>query len=160
MKAIFCRFLYAAIFLATLRIQAAPKVALMDFATDDNSYRSAQAAADFTGLLQVQMADEPGAEWIERAQLDKARQELELSAMEGMNNGAALRQGKWLKADWMITGQFSLDDRNHRTLFLEITDLQHADVLARPLHFQMLQPRNFKPALIKSALWPEPCISF
>ena len=32
------------------------------------------------------------------------------------------------KADWMVTGQFSLDDRNQ--LFLEVTDLQHADVLA------------------------------
>jgi len=102
----------------------------MDFFTDDNSWRSAQKAAEFSSLLQIQMADEPGVEWIERAQLDKARQELELSAMDGMNGGAALRQGKWLKADWMITGQFSLDDRNHRTLFLEITDLQHADVLA------------------------------
>jgi hypothetical protein len=30
----------------------------------------------------------------------------------------------------MITGQFLLDDQNRRTLFLEITDLQHADVLA------------------------------
>ena len=111
-------------------VHAAPRVALMDFSTDDNSYRSAQSAADFSGLLQVQMADEPGVEWIERAQLDKARQELELSTMDGMHGGAALRQGKWLKADWLVTGQFSLDDRNRRTLFLEITDLQHADVLA------------------------------
>jgi hypothetical protein len=28
-------------------VQAAPRVALMNFSTDDNSYRSAQNAADF-----------------------------------------------------------------------------------------------------------------
>lgn len=102
----------------------------MDFPTDDNSYRSAQAAADFTGLLQAQLADEPRVEWVERAQLDRARQELELSAMELLGGGSPIQRGKWVKADWMITGQFSLDDQNRRTLFLEITDLQHADVLA------------------------------
>src|SRR5437867_2483683 len=101
------KLLCAAIFLAILRIEAAQRVALMDFATDDNSWRSAQAAADFTGLLQVQLAGEPGVEWIERTQLDKARQELELSAMELVGGGSSIRQGKWLKADWLTTGQFS-----------------------------------------------------
>jgi Ca2+-binding EF-hand superfamily protein len=111
-------------------VQAAPRVALMDFSTDDNSYRSAQVAADFTSLLQSQLADEPGVEWVERVQLERARQELELSVMENMGSSSPMRLGKWAKADWMVTGQFSLDDRNQRTLFLEITDLQHADVLA------------------------------
>jgi hypothetical protein len=130
MKPVLSRLISAFIFLAALQGEASPRVALMDLSTDDNSYRSAQAAASFTGLLQVRLAGEPGVEWVERAQLDKARQELELSAMALVGGGSSIRQGKWLKADWMITGQFSLDDRNRRTLFLEITDLQHADVLA------------------------------
>jgi hypothetical protein len=37
---------------------AAPRVALMDFSTDDNSYLSAQAAANITGLVQVYLLGE------------------------------------------------------------------------------------------------------
>ena len=110
---------------------AAPvRVALMDFSVDDNSYRSAQSAIDFTSLVQVQLANAAGIDWIERAQLDLARKEIGLTAMSSFNGAFNLRCGKWLKADWMITGRFSSDDRDHRTLFLEITELQHADVLA------------------------------
>ena len=54
----------------------------MDFCTDDNSWRSARAAANFASLLQLQLANEPGVEWVERAQLDLAKQELKLSDME------------------------------------------------------------------------------
>ena len=100
--------------LVSLTAAAAPstqpvRAALMDFSVDDNSWRSAQAAADFTSLLQVQLANEPGVEWIERAQLDLARQELKLSEMELLGGASPIRRGKWAKADWMITGQFSLD---------------------------------------------------
>jgi hypothetical protein len=106
------------------------RVALMDFSTDDNSWRNAQGAAEFTSLLQLQLANEPGLEWVERAQLALARQELKLSEMELLSGAAPIRRGKWAKANWLLTGQFSLSDRNERTLALEITDLQHADVLA------------------------------
>ena len=58
------------------------RIALMDFSTDDNSWRNAQAAANFTSLVQIQLGKEPGVEWVERAQLDLARQELKLSEME------------------------------------------------------------------------------
>ena len=104
-------------------VHAAPRVALMNLSTDDNSYRSAQTAADSTSLLQAQLADAPELEWVERAQLERARQELELSVMDTLGGSASMRLGKWAKADWMITGQFSLDDRNQRTLALEITNL-------------------------------------
>jgi len=134
-----------AILLTALHVNAMPRVALMDFSVDDNSYRSTQQAADFTSLLQVQLADEPGLEWVERAQLDRARQELELSVMENMGSYSPMRLGKWAKADWMVSGQFSLDDKNQRTLFLEITDLQHADVLAsRMITFPDAVPSQFQ----------------
>ena len=60
---------------ANLPADAAPsappvRVALMDFSTDDNSWHSAQAAANFTSLLQIQLADAPGFEWVQRAQLE------------------------------------------------------------------------------------------
>ena len=106
------------------------RVALMDFSTDDNSWRNSQAAANFTSLLQIQLANEPGVEWVERAQLDLAKQELKLSEMELIGGSSPIRRGKWAKADWLVTGRFSLDDKNQRTLGLEVTDLQHADVLA------------------------------
>jgi hypothetical protein len=108
----------------------AVRVALMDLAVDDNSYRSAQAAANFTSLLQIELANEPGLKWVERAQLDLAKQELRLSEMELLSGAADIRRGKWVKAEWLITGRFSLDDQSRRILFLEITDLHHADVLA------------------------------
>lgn len=121
----------AVIFVLTaLALEAMPRVALMDFSIDDNSYRSAQLAADFSAILQVKLTGQTNVEWVERAQLEKARQELELSAADLVSGGANVRRGKWVKADWMITGQFSLDDRSQRTLFVAVTDLDRADVLA------------------------------
>jgi enamine deaminase RidA (YjgF/YER057c/UK114 family) len=106
------------------------RVALMDFSTHDNSWRNTQAAANFTSLLQIQLANEPGVDWVERAQLDLARQEIKLSDMDLIGGASPIRRGRWAKADWLVTGHFSLDDKSQHTLFLEITDLQHADVLA------------------------------
>jgi hypothetical protein len=71
------------------------RVALMDFSTDDNSYRKAQAAANLTSLLQIELANEPGLEWIERAQLALAKQELNLAALESLAGSAAIRRGNW-----------------------------------------------------------------
>src|SRR5436190_10545484 len=58
------------------------RVALMDFSTDDNSYRSVQAAANFTALLQIELGATPGIEWVERTQLELAKKELALSDLE------------------------------------------------------------------------------
>lgn len=152
-----------AIILTSMATAATPspapiRVALMDFSTDDNSWRSAQAAANFTSLLQIRLAGEPRVEWVERAQLDLARQELKLSEMELIGGASPIRRGKWAKADWLVTGQFSLDDKNQRTLSLEITDLQHADVLAsRTITFPgnsttLIQPAQDQVELAANAL--------
>lgn len=119
--------------LLTAVAAAAPppvRVALMDFSTDDNSWRNAQAAASLTSLVQIRLANEPRVEWVERAQLDLARQELKLSEMELLSGALPIRRGKWVKADWLIKGRFSTDDKNQRTLSFELIDLRHADVLA------------------------------
>jgi Ca2+-binding EF-hand superfamily protein len=115
--------------LIVINVRAATSVALMDFSVTDNSYRSMQAAAEFTGVVQTRLGNVPDAEWVEREELDQARRETELSAMGLVGGASYIRLGKWVKADWMVTGQFSLDDQNRRSLFIEITDLQHADVL-------------------------------
>jgi hypothetical protein len=106
------------------------RVALMDLAVDDNSYGSAQAATRFSSLVQIQLGNEPGIEWVERAQLEFARKELQLSEMDLLSATADIRRGKWVKAEWLITGRFSLDDQSRRVLSLEITELSRADVLA------------------------------
>jgi hypothetical protein len=129
MKAFICRFFYAVIFLAALQIEASPKVALMDFSTDDNSYRSAQKAADFTVLVQAKLSDGGTVEWIERSQLELAEKELSLTALSS-DKSSAVRRGRWVKADWLVTGEFSQDDEARRILLLEVLDLHHADLLA------------------------------
>lgn len=106
------------------------RVALLDFSTDENSYRSAQSAVDFTRLLQVRLGATPRVEWVERAQLETARRELKLSEMAMMAGAPSLRWGRWVRADWIVKGHFSRDDRDQRTLLLEVIDLRHADVLA------------------------------
>jgi len=130
MKAFFCRFFCTVIFLAALRIEASPRVALMDFSTDDNSYRSALAAADFSALLQVKLKDVDGLEWVERSQLQAAEKELKLSAAGLVSLSAALRVGKFVKADLLVVGQFTSASQLKRVLHLEVIDLEHADVLA------------------------------
>ena len=131
------------------------RAALMDFAVDDNSYRSAQAAASFSSLLQVELAKENGLQWVERAQLELAKQELRLSEMDLLSGTSDIRRGKWVKADWLVTGRFSLDDQSRRILFLEITDLQHADVLASetvPLSGMAMTPMNVEAGQVQIAV--------
>src|ERR1035438_2448903 len=85
------------------------RVALMDFSTDDNSWRNSQAAANFTSLLQIQLANEPGVEWVERAQLDLAKQELKLSEMELIGGSSPIRRGKWV--EWVVSPQADIAAR-------------------------------------------------
>jgi len=72
MKAVSNWLFCAVFFLAALPVEASPRVALMDFSTDDNSYRSAQRAADFTVLVQAKLSDVRTVEWVERSQLKLA----------------------------------------------------------------------------------------
>ena len=59
--------------------QAEPlRIALMDFSTDDNSYPSIQAAIDFTGLVQASLVNEPDILWVERSNIHRVREELNL----------------------------------------------------------------------------------
>ncbi len=110
--------------------QAVVRVALMDFSTDDNSYRSILKAADFTGLVQSQLTGTEGIEWVERTQLHLARSEFALGEMLGADGAAALQRGRVLGANWLIKGHFSSDDLERPTLTLQVIELEHADVIA------------------------------
>ena len=103
---------------------------LSEFTSDDNFYRSAVMGGNVSALLQVQLANEPGVEWVARDQLKAAERELKLG-LAGMTSPAAmLRVGKWLKAELLVRGRFS-STNDERSLRIEVIDLQHADVLTR-----------------------------
>jgi hypothetical protein len=102
----------------------------MDFSTDDNSYRSIQAAADFTSLVQIGLGSEPGIEWVERSKISLVKQELGLAAMHPAGALSPIRRGKMLGADWLVTGHFSSDDQNRATLSVQVIELKYADTIA------------------------------
>jgi len=106
------------------------RVALMDFSTDDNSYRSIQAAADFTSLVQIGLASEPGIDWVERSKISLSKQEFGLAEIQAAGAASPIRRGRMLGADWLVTGHFSSDDQNRSTLSVQVIELKYADVIA------------------------------
>src|SRR5438270_10918122 len=79
-----------------LNCSAAPasrhRVALMDFTSDENSYRRGVAASDFSAALQGHLAAEASVEWVERARIQPAEQELQMSAAGFVSPASALLQ--------------------------------------------------------------------
>jgi len=110
---------------------ASVKVALTTFTSDDNFYTSAVAVENLTALLQAQLTNEPGVEWIERDQLQAAEHELKLCLAGLASPTAALKVGKWLKADLSVIGRVVTTPRQNRVLQLEIVETDRADVLAK-----------------------------
>jgi hypothetical protein len=98
----------------------AVRVALLDFSTDDNSYRSIESAAQFASLVQIGLADEPGTEWVERSQIRLAKTEFALAEMKAADGVSPIRRGRMLGADWLVTGHFSSDDRERPTLSFQV----------------------------------------
>jgi hypothetical protein len=109
---------------------AAPRIALLDFTADDNSWPSSQAAADFTIALQARLSGETEVVWVEREQLKLAESELRLSELGRMAGSDAIRRGKWVRADWLLLGRFTLDEDDERIARLELLDLNHAELLS------------------------------
>src|SRR5205809_4360624 len=77
-----------------------PRIALLDFGTDENLYRASLAASDFSAALQAWLSRESQVEWIEREQLGVAEREMKLALM-GMT-AAPVQRGEWEKADIVI----------------------------------------------------------
>jgi uncharacterized protein len=106
------------------------RVALVDFATEDRTYRDLTAASDFAAALQASLSAEPEFAWVERSQWRKAAEELELTAYNQGSLTKALRAGKWAKADLLVVGDFHPDRERGLELKMEVIDVDHADVLA------------------------------
>jgi hypothetical protein len=121
----FCRAQTAAV--------AQPRVAMLDFTSDDGLMRSAAGAAQWSALTQNALsALEPDVVWIERSQLQLAADELHLSVAGFASADSSLQVGKWLKADLAISGRFLRNAKNDdgHTLRLTVIDLNRADTLA------------------------------
>jgi hypothetical protein len=111
------------------RSSAASRVVLMDFSADDKFYHSAVAAADFSTLLQAKLAGLGDVEWIERSQLEVAKDELSLTLGGYVSPATALHVGKFVKANLLINGEFIPQAGNDRALRMEVIDLDRADIL-------------------------------
>jgi hypothetical protein len=105
------------------------RVALLDFACDDLSYKSWEAAKTFTALLQASLPEMAGIDWVERARLEQAQTELELGLTGIMSRDTTARIGCWAGAQWALRGGFGTNQAGSRTLRLELVDLVHAELL-------------------------------
>jgi hypothetical protein len=107
-----------------------PRVALIPFIAEDNSYRSAAGLANFTDALQAELSSTPGYQWVERAELDRAAKELKLQNFGVGNRSELLHGGHWVNADWEICGYVATNSAGHWIISLDVVDLQRADILA------------------------------
>jgi hypothetical protein len=127
--------LFFGILIIALRLTAqadatTPRIALMDFVSDDNSYRSTVAMGNLAAILQTEVSQNTNYEWVERAELEKSVNEFKLAGFGLIDRSEAIRSGRWVKADWAVFGDVSTNFNSQRNLTLEIVNLQRADVLA------------------------------
>jgi hypothetical protein len=107
------------------------RVALMDFVSDDNSYRSTVAIGNLASVLQAEVSEDTNYDWVERAELEKSVDEFKLAGFGLIDRSEAIRSGRWVKATWGIFGDVSTNFNGNRILTLEIVNLQRADVLVK-----------------------------
>ena len=105
------------------------RVTILDFASDDNSWRNARVAKDFSRALQAVASQNGDWDWVERQQLELPHKELQLQALAQAGGASALHPGKWLKTDFVVLGRFE-GSNNQRSLLLEVVDQQRAELLA------------------------------
>src|SRR5262245_62036669 len=115
---------------ASLPAASTPRVALLQFKSEDNSYLSQRAAADFSTALQGLVSGLTGVEWVERTELEKAGRESGLAALGFVQPIAAVPPGQWSKADVAVSGRFFRDEAKRIHLALEVIDLRHGELLA------------------------------
>jgi hypothetical protein len=121
------RHFLAALLLAISSSVAAPRVAVMDFITDENSLRAQSVATNFTAMAQAELTQK--FELVERAELAKAEQELKLSAGGRLGAGSSLRIGKLARADIVLHGFFFADGAE-RKFQAQAIDTGNANILA------------------------------
>lgn len=117
------------------RDDAPPRVAMVDFTSDDTLHRGWRSAATFTTAVQSRLIDAVDVQWVERQQLDLAIAELKLDRFMHARTSVSLRIGRWVKADLLVTGRFVREGASQekepgtdsdRVLHLQIVDLSRA----------------------------------
>lgn len=119
--------------LPRLGAETVVRVALMDLAVAERSYRAALSASEMTLLVQVLLSASPkeGLEFVERQELVRAERELQLGGAGFGDRIDALRAGHWVRADWAVIGRITTNGiTSSRRLRLELVDLHHAESLA------------------------------
>jgi hypothetical protein len=119
--------------LPRLDAESTVRVALMDFAVTERSYRAALSASEMTTLVQVLLSAtaKEGLEFVERQELGRAEKELQLGGVGFGDRIDALRAGHWVRADWAVVGRIVTNGvASTRLLRLEVVDLHHAERLA------------------------------
>ncbi|MHC4476149.1 MAG: CsgG/HfaB family protein [Planctomycetota bacterium] len=106
-------------------------VAINNFTAHDNSYRSRQAAANFSQMLHVALTKRSPFKWVEREEISNALNELKMGVIGLQDSTSALQIGRWLQADLIIKGDFYRNEKQRWTLIIEVIDLPHADILVR-----------------------------
>lgn len=117
-----------ALSLAAHVASAKTRIALLDIASDDNSCRSLDAGGQMISAIQAQLPDIADVEYVERADMTKISQEVNL-ARSGLMAADTIRIGRMLNADIIMRGRFLTTEKS-RVLNLEAVDLHRAEVLA------------------------------
>lgn len=105
------------------------RASLLDFTSEDNQYRSTQAAKEFTATLQALLTTETDINWVERVELAKAEDELRLLSFGLGDRQAALRHGYFVGAELIFSGSFSTNHQGFWTLQIEALDAHRTDRL-------------------------------
>jgi len=101
-------------------------VALCHFVSSTPSYTVRQEVKALAELIQSQLMDVGAVSWVDRASIDSAISELELSSWNQRGSAKALRIGQITSAEMAIIGRYVADDKR---IDLEVVDLARADVL-------------------------------
>jgi hypothetical protein len=107
-----------------------PRVALFEFQCDEPHYRSWRAAADATAVVQAALSGDEAFVLVERAELDRLLDELQLGGGGLLRGADAPRLGRLARADWAVFGRFGTNAAGRRPFSLELVDLVQAGPLA------------------------------
>lgn len=109
-----------------------PTVALIDFTVDRDSYRRQQTAAAFAEITRAKLSQDDRYAWLNRTDLQRVRDELELSVTMSYGSSAeALQFGQWLNAHLIVTGRFVDTAGPDQRLVIEVIETLTADRLAQ-----------------------------
>jgi hypothetical protein len=101
------------------------------FTTTDQSYLNAEAASTMAELVQIAVQHDASIDWVDRDQIEKVIQELQLTNSGVSDFTTPLQLGRLLKADILVKGTFFPDAKESWRFDLEIIELKRADVLVQ-----------------------------